>query len=178
LEETKIRHLPVAERAPLRDINSSHWPQSFHSYLIALQCPHQLELSALESPIIIDWLLSRAVSLTYHDGAEEFNKINSTTITKRVSRLVTLDTSTPQFLAALQALAAALKLPTEGFDTDTLLKVMLFLEIRSFPIFAFIVCIDSYRACAMSSMPNSHLTHSLLPPVLRAPHCEPRMKKR
>ena len=123
LEETKIRHLPISERGPLRALASPEWPAAFASYLAALQCPHACQPEC--APLIVDWLLTRAISLVYHDHAIQFNALP--TPTTAVAPLPVgnvperLSTSSPEFRAALEALANALRLPT-NLDTDVLLK--------------------------------------------------------
>ena len=69
LEDTKVRHLPIAARAALRDTAAPGWEEAaLGGYLRDLQCP--FAAGSLEA---FRWLLSYAVMLEYQDNAVGFN---------------------------------------------------------------------------------------------------------
>ena len=66
MEDTKIRALPPAERAPLRDTASSPaWEAAFTKYLAALGCTLP---EGAAPPQQLQWLLSHAVGLETRDS--------------------------------------------------------------------------------------------------------------
>lgn len=64
LEDQKIRHYKIEERAGLRLINSPEWPQVFQQYKNDLNCPEELT-SLLDQ---LKWILSYAIKLEYMDN--------------------------------------------------------------------------------------------------------------
>ena len=69
LEDTKVRHLPIAARAALRDTAAPGWEEAaLGGYLRDLECP--FAAGSLEA---FRWLLSYAVMLEYQDNAVGFN---------------------------------------------------------------------------------------------------------
>eukprot|EP00455_Lapot_gusevi_P004193 TRINITY_DN11742_c0_g1_i1.p1 TRINITY_DN11742_c0_g1~~TRINITY_DN11742_c0_g1_i1.p1 ORF type:complete len:301 (-),score=58.53 TRINITY_DN11742_c0_g1_i1:96-998(-) len=122
LEETKIRHYPVAQRAGLRNVDANDWNTTFSTYLQDLSFPKPFNgFSARELSSILDWLLGKAINLEYHDRASEFNQVSRLNFLARDTERPTLDCSSPEFRAALENLATALALPID-LDTPALLK--------------------------------------------------------
>jgi len=70
LEDQKIRHYKVEDRADLRIIRSSNWEQHFHKYLKDLECPLDLN----DKHGIMDWLLGWAVHLVYDENALKYQE--------------------------------------------------------------------------------------------------------
>lgn len=80
LEASKIRLLPVAERAPLQAVTDDQaWPAAFSAYLQALNCtcvPVTGTMSAEEVAVVADWLATQAVAAEYSDHMGEFNSLS------------------------------------------------------------------------------------------------------
>ena len=66
LEDQKIRHYKIEDRAGLRNSTSSDWTKNFQQYLDDLGCPYQQS----QRVQLIDWLLGYAVRLEYGDGGK------------------------------------------------------------------------------------------------------------
>lgn len=66
LEDQKIRHYKIEERADLRKIDSPRWTNAFKKYLQDLAC------SCLHGTLIeqLEWLISYAVKLEYSDNGK------------------------------------------------------------------------------------------------------------
>mmetsp|Transcript_20984 Transcript_20984/g.66487 ORF Transcript_20984/g.66487 Transcript_20984/m.66487 type:complete len:108 (+) Transcript_20984:141-464(+) len=70
LEDTKIRFLPVAERAALREVGAgAEWDEAFCKYLESQECPVDLRKTPARKPSAVDWLISQAVGFQYKDNA-------------------------------------------------------------------------------------------------------------
>lgn len=68
LEDQKIRHYPIEDRASLRNIGDPHWEEAFHKYLDDLEC-----LAPRNDPkSVLDWLLGLAAKLEYSDDPEKY----------------------------------------------------------------------------------------------------------
>ncbi|CAG0896420.1 unnamed protein product [Cyprideis torosa] len=68
LEDRKIRHYKMEERAELRDKDSPIWQQTYETYLKDLDCP----IPAKEHLGALDWLLTYAVQLVHNDDPEKY----------------------------------------------------------------------------------------------------------
>ncbi|KAH7936958.1 hypothetical protein HPB49_006609 [Dermacentor silvarum] len=66
LEDQKIRHYKLEERAALRALDAPGWMQAFETYLQDLACPHK----GTDTKTVLDWLLGMAVHLEYSDDHE------------------------------------------------------------------------------------------------------------
>lgn len=98
LEDQKIRHLTIDERAGLRAIESDHWGKSLQSYLAKIRCP----LGAKSPPSsLLSWLLGLAVRLEFAESPAESGPTQSDN----------LDCESKEFLAGVDALAAKLQIP-------------------------------------------------------------------
>ncbi|GFN79035.1 upf0568 protein c14orf166 homolog, partial [Plakobranchus ocellatus] len=64
LEDQKIRHYKIEDRAALRNVESEEWTKALHEYLLALHCPY----SSDNKRSLVDWLLGYAVRLEYGDN--------------------------------------------------------------------------------------------------------------
>lgn len=68
LEDQKIRHLKIEQRAALRDVEpESKWRDAFAGYLEKLDCPYDF---ASQPTATLDWLLGVALRYDYGDRAE------------------------------------------------------------------------------------------------------------
>jgi len=63
LEDQKIRHLAIDDRAPLRDVDAADWPAVFSRYLASLGCPALYSTPAQQ----LSWLLGIAVRVEFPD---------------------------------------------------------------------------------------------------------------
>jgi len=116
LEDQKIRHYKIDERAGLRDINSASWPTAFQQYLSGMACPSSMMSG---TPVeILDWLVGQAVKLEHADHADEYKKYTAefvkqsrSTQPKLVSTnpLDNIDFNAPEFKAGVESLADYLK---------------------------------------------------------------------
>ncbi|XP_037503387.1 RNA transcription, translation and transport factor protein-like isoform X1 [Rhipicephalus sanguineus] len=66
LEDQKIRHYKLEERAALRALDAPGWTQAFETYLQDLGCPHK----SSDTKTVLDWLLGLAVHLEYSDDLD------------------------------------------------------------------------------------------------------------
>lgn len=108
LEDQKIRHYKLEDRAGLRDLEAPGWPQAFDTYLQDLGCPHR----GGDQKALIDWLLGLAVHLEYSDSPDKFNEAskevkNDSGAPKVVNAnpLDNLDFESQEFKQGVQALA-------------------------------------------------------------------------
>lgn len=72
LEDQKIRNYKIEDRAELRKINSSEWPQVFDNYKNALSCPKELT-SKLDQ---LKWIIAYAIKLEYLDNGKSLNSVD------------------------------------------------------------------------------------------------------
>lgn len=68
LENQKIRHYKIEDRADLQNHEGEEWKRSFKRYLKDLECPFNCDVH-LQS--VVDWLLGVAVRYDYADAAKE-----------------------------------------------------------------------------------------------------------
>lgn len=68
LEDQKIRHYKLEERAALRALDAPGWMQAFETYLQDLGCPHK----SSDTKTVLDWLLGLAVHLEYSDDPDKY----------------------------------------------------------------------------------------------------------
>jgi RLL motif containing protein 1 len=68
LEEQKIRHYKIEDRAELRKVNNDSWLQAFEKYKDDLSCPKELTTKMDH----LKWIVAFAVKLEYLDNGEEF----------------------------------------------------------------------------------------------------------
>ncbi|KAL4237381.1 hypothetical protein ACF0H5_002099 [Mactra antiquata] len=118
LEDQKIRHYKIEDRAALRSLESTEWPKAFENYMNDLGSPYP----ASERNAITDWILGYAVRLEYGDDAEKFRSVtpqtlNSTSGNKTPAGGVSsnpldcLDFDDPDFKAGVTSLAMLLQIP-------------------------------------------------------------------
>ena len=68
LEDQKIRHWKIEERAAMRSSTGDNWRATFKEYLSQLECPYDLDTSFNAT---IDWLLGVAVRYEFIDAATQ-----------------------------------------------------------------------------------------------------------
>lgn len=68
LEDQKIRHYKIEERAELRKINNPEWAKVFDKYKNDLNCPKEL-ISELDK---LKWILAYAIKLEYFDNGDDY----------------------------------------------------------------------------------------------------------
>jgi len=114
LEDQKIRHYKIEDRAGLRDLEAKNWSSDLHKYLTDMACP----MVSGSQEEILDWLLGQAVKLEYGDRAEEYKKYTAQFVEQsRVTQpkiissnpLDNLDFTAPEFKNGVEALADLLK---------------------------------------------------------------------
>ncbi len=67
LEDQKIRHYKMEERADLRNNTGENWTTSFTKYLRDLECPYD---PTTRLPAVFDWLLGVAVRYDFGEASE------------------------------------------------------------------------------------------------------------
>lgn len=117
LEDQKVRHYKIEDRAGLRNIASDAWVKAFESYLTELGCPYPVS----EKNSILDWLLGYAVRLEYGDEVDKFRNIKPQCFDKTDSSqkpqgqssnpIDNLNFDDPDFKAGVASLALLLQVP-------------------------------------------------------------------
>ncbi|WAR23693.1 RTRAF-like protein [Mya arenaria] len=67
LEDQKIRHYKIEDRAGLRNTASPEWLKAYEKYTRDLGCPYQVS----EKAAVVDWLLGYAVRLDFGDEVND-----------------------------------------------------------------------------------------------------------
>jgi RLL motif-containing protein 1 len=136
LEDQKIRHYKIDDRAGLRQITSpdGDWEKEFQDYLTSLDCPM---LNRKEE--IIDWLMGIAVRFEYADNRDNYSKhatqyesMNGGDKPKMVhsNPLDNLDFSSPEFISGVNKLADFLHVPKHPDHLITIQAVSSFVNSR------------------------------------------------
>ncbi|XP_060552844.1 RNA transcription, translation and transport factor protein-like [Ruditapes philippinarum] len=118
LEDQKVRHYKIEDRAGLRNIESSDWPKALENYVQELGCPYPIS----ERLALIDWMLGYAVRLDYGDEAEKYRSTKPLTLGSSDAGKVpqggassnpldALDFEDPDFKAGVTSLAMMLQIP-------------------------------------------------------------------
>lgn len=66
LEDQKVRHYKIEDRAALKAVDSNDWPTAYKRYLGGLNC----SVNPTDRPAVIDWLLGIAVRFEYGDNGK------------------------------------------------------------------------------------------------------------
>lgn len=80
LENTKIRHYTVEDRAHLQSPDASAFQLALKKYALALECPTVYNIDKTSSsnlPKLLKWLLMHALSLEYQDSLDQLNAVAS-----------------------------------------------------------------------------------------------------
>lgn len=115
LEDQKIRHMKIEDRAGLRDVTSPKWSEAFQQYLTELCCPYD----ASKEDIVIDWLLGYAVRLEYGDDVDKYKSVNKGAVENAKNRqagqssnpLDALNFDDADFKAGVASLAMLMQVP-------------------------------------------------------------------
>ena len=132
LEDQKIRHYKIEDRAGLHNHAEEKWKQTFKQYLSALECPFNPD-TQLQS--VVDWLLGVAVRYEYGDAAKEHSDLRcgivpsalgtavQQTLSGRSNSALDIDPSDKTFCAGVQALAKIVQV-TRHPDPSVLLEAV------------------------------------------------------
>ncbi|XP_076463429.1 RNA transcription, translation and transport factor protein-like [Babylonia areolata] len=128
LEDQKIRHLKIEDRAGLRDTASANWGSVFQNYLTELNCPY----IGGRKEVILDWLLGYAVRLEHGDDAESYRAVTKETVQKAQAAgapssnpLDNLDFQSAEFKAGVTSLAMLLQIPPHKDHLEQLKAISL-----------------------------------------------------
>ncbi|KAK3609276.1 hypothetical protein CHS0354_001876 [Potamilus streckersoni] len=133
LEDQKIRHYKIEERASLRSISSPDWVKALHSYLMDLECPYQQS----EKNCVIEWLLAYAVRLEYGDNVDKYKGVTAETLTQAVTKpapgvssnpLDNLNFDDPDFKAGIASLSVLLQIPPHQDHVEMLKAICLLVK--------------------------------------------------
>ncbi|KAF0304134.1 RNA transcription, translation and transport factor protein [Amphibalanus amphitrite] len=124
LEEQKIRHLAAEARGPLRQLDSDQWPAAYQQYLQQLAAP----VSGEDAPGALDWLLGRAVRLSYGDNLKKYQSVQGNGTAERANApkvpsqnpLDNLDFNSADFVSGVERLASILDVPSHPDHLVTL----------------------------------------------------------
>ena len=112
LEDQKIRHYKIEERARLHSREGAEWKRTFLQYLKDLECPYSFDS---QPETVVDWLLGVAVRYEYEDNCKESAELKcglDATIGMPLEKLgtsvVDIDPVDETFVAAVKALAKIL----------------------------------------------------------------------
>eukprot|EP01147_Barroeca_monosierra_P003303 gene3303-5992_t len=108
LEDSTIRFYKVEDRGPLRNIDDD--------YLVDLECPYaqrNWKTNMKDRYLAVDWLLGHAVSLDFHDNADN---LNSEAAMARGKTSVAIDVKSEEVRTKLHELASLLQLPVVSDD--------------------------------------------------------------
>jgi len=134
LEDQKIRHYKIDDRAGLRNVNSPDWEKQFQKYLYSLDCPKFIRVEET-----LDWLISMAVRFEFADNKETFNKqlnqvdtMNGADKPKMIhsNPLDNLDFQSQEFISGVNKLADSLNVPKHPDHLITLQAVSRYVSTR------------------------------------------------
>ena len=74
LEDQKIRHYKIEERAALRDSTGDNWLTVFKQYCQDLSCPYNCDTERME---VADWLVTTALKCEYADVSERAHSLRA-----------------------------------------------------------------------------------------------------
>ena len=126
LEDQKIRHYRIEDRAGLQNHQGEEWKQTFHQYLKDLECPFNYNTHPHS---VTDWLLGVAVRYDYGDAAKEHVELrcglNSTQgmLTAPGKSALDIDPLDKTFAAGVRALAKIMQV-THHPDPSVLLEAV------------------------------------------------------
>jgi RLL motif-containing protein 1 len=132
LEDQKIRHYSIEDRAGLHSHEGAEWKKTFLQYLRDLECPFTFDSQPCS---VIDWLLGVAVRYEYQDISREHSELRyglSVTkgspspllLTKSGKSALDIDPSDITFTAGVKALANVVRV-TQHHDSSVLLEAVM-----------------------------------------------------
>jgi len=132
LEDQKIRHYKIEDRAALRNVQDSNWPTAAQNYLLELSCPYELS----DKQAVTDWMLGYAVRLEYGDDAEKYKAITPEKFQQRKANKIgestnpldALDFEDAEFKAGITSLAMLLQVPPHPCHQEQLKAICLLLK--------------------------------------------------
>ncbi|KAH0544144.1 RNA transcription, translation and transport factor protein [Cotesia glomerata] len=111
LEDQKIRHYTIEDRAGLREISKPDWDKSFDKFILDVGCP--VTTSNLDK---LEWLIGLAVRLEYEDNLNKYQKVTknkeadaAVPSIKSTNPLDNLDFESNEFKNRVNAIAKLLK---------------------------------------------------------------------
>jgi len=110
LEDQKIRHYKIEDRAELRNVDSPNWETAAQKYLSDVGSPYPVS----DHLSLLDWLMSFAVGLEYGDNAERYRKAPTAVAKKDGTTGTVLDNvdfQSADFKAGVASLAKLLSIP-------------------------------------------------------------------
>nr|XP_022329450.1 UPF0568 protein C14orf166-like [Crassostrea virginica] len=137
LEDQKIRHYKIEDRAELRNIKSSDWIKAYERYLQDLGCPYQQS----ERINVAEWILAYAIRLEYGDNVEQYKSVDPSTIamsaeadrgpsTNSTNPLDTLDFNDADFKAGITSLSMILQIPPHNDHLEQLKAICMVVRDR------------------------------------------------
>lgn len=125
LEDQKIRHYKIDDRAGLREHKGAEWERSFQQYLKELECPFNF---GMHSQSVVDWLLGVALRYDYKDASKDHPELkcglDSHGILSQPSKsALDIDTSDATFASGVKALANIMQI-THHPDPSVLLEAV------------------------------------------------------
>lgn len=131
IEDQKVRHLKIEDRATLRDIESSSWTANFNKYLYELHFPFP-DIS--NRNIVVDWLLGLAVKLEYGDNIEKYQACTAQSLkaaqSQKQSGIFNIDPTSKEFKDFVTKLAKLLSIPMHEDYVITLNAIRIFIQER------------------------------------------------
>uniref|UniRef100_A0A1B0D2S4 Carnitine deficiency associated protein n=1 Tax=Phlebotomus papatasi TaxID=29031 RepID=A0A1B0D2S4_PHLPP len=126
LEDQKIRHYKIEDRAELRKIDSTEWEAAYTKYKIDLKVP-----TGLRTPIEeLAWIMGYAIRLEYFDNVEKYKGVNADLVLeeakpkapsiKSTNPFDKLDFTSKEFEAGVRTLAKRLQIP---YHPDTVITL-------------------------------------------------------
>ena len=128
LEDQKIRHYKIEDRAGLHNHKGAEWKRSFQQYLKDLECPFNFDAHPHS---VIDWVLGVALRYDYGDAAKEHAELCCVlessgvlpSLTQPGKSALDIDPSDKTFGAGVRALAKIVQV-TNHPDPSVLLEAV------------------------------------------------------
>lgn len=112
LEDQKIRHYKIEDRAGLREHEGIAWERSFQQYLKELECPFNFDV---QPQSVVDWLLGVAVRYDYKDATKEHPELrfgfdSAKVLSESGKSALDIDTSDATFATGVRTLATIMQI--------------------------------------------------------------------
>uniref|UniRef100_A0A1L8DAK3 Putative carnitine deficiency-associated protein n=1 Tax=Nyssomyia neivai TaxID=330878 RepID=A0A1L8DAK3_9DIPT len=129
LEDQKIRHYKIEDRAELRKIDSNEWDAAYAKYKVDIKIPAGLKSPTEE----LAWIMGYAVRLEYFDNVDKYKAVNAEMALeeatpkapsiKSTNPFDKLDFTSKEFEAGVRTLAKRLQIPYHPDTRITLAAV-------------------------------------------------------